>query len=202
MARLATLGELEGEPGTPVQAGAARGPALAGRWGGPFGPAERVILSQSVALAQELAGEHFALPDDWFERTSHRVLSVRELRRSEILPPGVLAQIRRVYRVLEEGRGRVLRCERLCPHYRICVQDHNVRARLRRDPALELSYLLVGVLTHEYVHLVRFCRLEHPYHAPEETRSQEEARVAAVTRAILQRSHHRGLRRVAERLGP
>jgi hypothetical protein len=56
------------------------------------------------------------------------------------------------------------------------------------------------VLTHEYVHLVRFCRLEHPYHAPEERRSREEAQVAAVTRSILHRSGHRGLRRLAVRL--
>jgi len=130
------------------------------------------------------------------------VLSVQELRRREILPTGVLAQIRRVYRMRDEGGGHVLRCERLCPHYRICVQDHNVRARLRQDPTLELGDLLVGVLTHEYVHLVRFCRLEHPYHVPEERRGREEARVATLTQQILHRSSHRGLRRIAERLAP
>jgi len=167
----------------------------------PFSPEELEALAQAVPRAQELAGEHFALTDDWFERTSHRVLSLQDLRRREILPAGTLAQIRRIYHVRDEVDGGVLRCERLCPHYRICVQDHNVRARLRRDPALELADLLVGVLTHEYVHLVRFCRLEHPYHTGEERRTQEEARVEAVTREILHRSSHRGLQQVAEHLG-
>lgn len=171
-------------------------------WGEPFSPEELNALALAVPRAQELAGEHFALTDDWFERTSHRVLSVQKLLRREILPPGALAQIRRVYRVMDEGEGRVLRCERFCPHYRICVQDHNVRARLRDDPGLDLGDLLVGVLTHEYVHLVRFCRLEHPYYAPEDQRVREEARVTAVTRAILHRSGHGGLRRLASRLVP
>ena len=183
--------------GTAV-AGAARGVPAA--WREAFSPEEVAALSRAVPLAQELAGEHFALTDDWFARTSHRVLSAQDLRRSELLPAGALAQIRRVYRVLDDGRGGVLRCERLCPHYRICVQDHNVRARLRRDRSLDLPALLVGVLTHEYVHLVRFCRLEHPYHAPDELRSQEETRVEELTRDILRRSGHPGLRRAAESL--
>ncbi len=165
-----------------------------------FGPGELRALPGAVGLAQELTGERFALADDWFARVSHRVLSARDLRAGEVLEDPRLAQIRRVYRVAGEGETGVLRCERLCPHYRICLQDHNILDRLRRDRALRLPELLVGVLTHEYVHLVRFCRLEHPYHAPAERRSREEARVEALTRDILRRSGHPGLRRVAESL--
>jgi len=165
-----------------------------------FGPGELRALERAVPLAQELTGERFALPDDWFARADQRVLSARDLRAGELLVGGRLAQIRRVYRVDGAGEGGVLRCERLCPHYRICLQDHNILGRLRRERDLELPDLLVGVLTHEYVHLVRFCRLEHPYHAPAERRSWEEARVEALTRDILRRSGHRGLRRVAESL--
>jgi len=168
----------------------------------PFAPKELAELSRAVSLAQELAGEHFALANDWFDRTSHRVLSVQNLRRSEILPEGALAQIRRVYRVSGDYRDGLLRCEILCPHYRICLQDHNILGRLRRERELDLPDLLVGVLTHEYVHLVRFCRLEHPYHAPAERCLREEARVEELTRAILRRSGHPGLRRTAERLVP
>lgn len=167
-----------------------------------FGPRELQALAQAVPLAQELTGERFALADDWFRRTDHRIVSLRDLGPEELLGRGRLAQIRRVFRVEEEGPGRLLRCARLCPHYRICVQDHNILDLLRREGALGLSDLLVWVLTHEYVHLVRFCRLEHPYHAPEERRSGEEAWVEELTRQILRRSGHPGLRRAAESLFP
>lgn len=165
-----------------------------------FGPGELRALPAAVGLAQELTGDRFALADDWFARVSHRVVSARDLRAGEVLEDPRLAQIRRVYRVAGEGEAGVLRCERLCPHYRICLQDHNILGRLRRDRTLRLPELLVGVLTHEYVHLVRFCRLEHPYHAPAERRSREEARVEALTWEILRGSRHPGLRRAAEAL--
>ncbi|MBE0618654.1 MAG: hypothetical protein IH608_12135, partial [Proteobacteria bacterium] len=131
-----------------------------------FGPLELRALEEAVPLAQELTGERFALANDWFERTSHRVLSARDLRAGELLDGLRLAQIRRVYRVAGERGEGVLRCARLCPHYRICLQDHNILERLRQNRGVAFADLLVGVLTHEYVHLVRFCRLEHPYHAP------------------------------------
>lgn len=167
-----------------------------------FGARELGTLARALPLAQELIGEHFALADDWFARTSHHVLSARELRAGELLGRGRLAEIRRVFRLEGEGAGRFVRCARLCPHYRICLQDHNILDRVRTDPGLELSELLVGVLTHEYVHLVRFCRLEHPYHAPEERRSREEVRVRELTRDILRRSGHAPLRRAADFLAP
>jgi hypothetical protein len=165
-----------------------------------FGARELGALARAVPLARELIGERFALADDWFDRTSHRILSARELRAGELLGQGRLAEIRRVFRLEGQGAGRFVRCERLCPHYRICLQDHNILDRVRTDPGLELPEFLVGVLTHEYVHLVRFCRLEHPYHAAEERRSREEARVRELTRDILLRSGHPRLRRAAESL--
>lgn len=165
-----------------------------------FGARELGALARAVPLARELIGERFALADDWFDRTSHRILSARELRDGELLGRGRLAEIRRVFRLEGEGADHFVRCERLCPHYRICLQDHNILDRVRTDPNLELAELLVGVLTHEYVHLVRFCRLEHAYHAPEERRSREEARVRELTRQILLRSGHAPLRRAAESL--
>ncbi|MDW7710544.1 MAG: hypothetical protein SCH98_08715 [Deferrisomatales bacterium] len=167
-----------------------------------FDPRELRLLAEAVPLAQELTGERFALADDWFRRTAHRILSRRDLRDAELLTDGRLAEIRRVFRVEPEGAGRLLRCERLCPHYRICLQDHNILHLARRREDVELSDVLVSVLTHEYVHLVRFCRLEHPYHAPEEHRSAEEARVGELSREILRRSGHPGLRRAAETLSP
>jgi hypothetical protein len=153
-------------------------------------------------VAKELTGQYFALPDDWFDASSHDIRTLKDLRRGEILGQGRLAQIRKVYRVLGEVPGRFLRCESVCPHYRICLQDHNILARLARDGEVSLPDLLTCVLTHEYVHLVRFCRLEHAYESGEDRRAEEEARVGDITHAILSGFGHRGLRLAAHRMRP
>ncbi len=155
-----------------------------------------VRVSQAAARARELTGHHFGLSDDWFDRTSHQVCTRKDLRASEVLGDGRLACIRLLYRVLGEAPGRVLRCQQVLPHYRICLQDHNVLAWQARVPGEDLADLVTAVLTHEYVHLVRFARLEHPYRTREEA-AGEEARVDTLTRQILERHGGAALRRVA-----
>ncbi len=164
-----------------------------------FGSQELRAVRRAVPLAQELTGQHFGLPDDWFERTSHEVCTARDLRPFELLGPGVLAQIRRVHRLRPVPAGP---CPALCPHYRICLQDHNLLDRLREHPGARLGDLLVAVLTHEYVHLVRFCRYECPYRpVRDEAWRREEHEVNRVTRKVL-RAGPASLREAAERLMP
>ncbi|NOY45476.1 MAG: hypothetical protein GXP50_08500 [Deltaproteobacteria bacterium] len=164
-----------------------------------FGPGEIAAVQGAVPLAQELTGQHYGLPDDWFRRTSHEICTGRDLRPFEVLGPGVLAHIRRVHR-LEDAPWRP--CRRLCPHYRICLQDHNLLARLREERGIRLADLLVTVLIHEYVHLVRFCRYECPYRPlRQDTSRQEEDEVNRVTRRIL-RAGPASLREAGERLLP
>lgn len=161
-----------------------------------FGREELDALSQALPIAREMTGQFFALSDDWFSRTSHEICTLRDLRAQEILGPGRLALIRRVHRLAEPG-GPILRCDRLCPHYRICLQDHNILAWLRGMDAVAARDLLAYVLTHEYVHLVRFDRLEHSYQSFPEGRAQEEARVTEIARTIAARLGPPGLRRAA-----
>ncbi|MBI5015272.1 MAG: hypothetical protein HZB55_07240 [Deltaproteobacteria bacterium] len=162
-----------------------------------FGAGELEALAQATERAREMIGQYFALPDRWFEWTSHEVCTLRDLRQAEILGEGRLAQIRRLHRVLEEGAGRILRCEVVCPHYRICLQDHNILGRLRCRADLSSVDLLTWVLSHEYVHLVRFQRLDTPYHAAGEAAAVEEARVSDIVRGILSRLGPPSLRRAS-----
>jgi hypothetical protein len=161
-----------------------------------FGSTELDALDNALGIAREMTGQFFGLPDDWFERTSHQVCTLKDLRDDEILGVGKFAQIRKIHRILEDAPGRFLRCSRLCPHYRICLQDHNILARLRAEADILAGDLLTYVLTHEYVHLVRFDRLNHPYRTWPEVAAQEEARVGDLTRTIVQRLGHRRLRRL------
>ena len=69
------------------------------------------------------------------------------------------------------------------------------------DP-VDLESLLTCVLIHEYVHLVRFSRHQHPYQASAARRVAEERRVEAITAEIVSRVGHDRLRRMGRRLTP
>lgn len=166
-----------------------------------FRPEQLRAVAEAVPLARDLTGHYFALTDEWFEENSHEVCTARNLRQGEVLRDGRLAQIRRLYRVREGAPGALLRCQRLCPHYRICLQDHNLLTLAEREPDLDLPGVLTWVLTHEYVHMIRFRRFQHPYDAPMGLRADEEARVEELTRRILSRLGDRKLRRLADRVG-
>ena len=166
-----------------------------------FSSSELEALERALGIAREMTGQFFGLPDDWFDRTSHEVCTLKNLRRDEVLGAGKLAQIRKLHRILDDAPGRLLQCNRLCPHYRICLQDHNILECLRGYADVLARDLLTYVLTHEYVHLIRFDRLDHPYRAWPEEAAREEARVGNLTRAIVQRLGHRRLRRLVDQ-GP
>jgi hypothetical protein len=161
-----------------------------------FGDTELGALDQAVGIAREMTGHYFGLPDDWFERVSHQVCTLRELRGQEVLGAGKLAQIRKLHRILDEPDA-FLRFQRVCPHYRICLQDHNILALLRERAVLAPRDLLLHVLLHEYVHLVRFGRWEQAYEAGPESAAEEEGRVAEIARSIASRLGPRKLRRAA-----
>jgi hypothetical protein len=167
-----------------------------GRGTRSFGRAELRALAEAVPIAREMTGQHFALADDWFVRTSHEVCTLRELRAQEILGAGRLAQIRRLERLVEP-RECLLGPRGVCPHYRICLQDHNILTLLRREHELCARDLLAYILTHEYVHLVRFAQLAYPYRGSIAGAAEEEARVAEIARAIATRLGPAALRRAA-----
>ncbi|MBI5442085.1 MAG: hypothetical protein HY900_12840 [Deltaproteobacteria bacterium] len=161
-----------------------------------FGRQELEALAEALRIAREMTGQYFALPDDWFARTSHEVCTLRQLRAQEILGAGRLAQIRRLHRVVQP-RSPFSGGQGVRAHYRICLQDHNILERLREDTALTARDLLAYVLTHEYVHLIRFDRLEHPYRSFPDDAAREETRVSELAWAIATRLGPPALRRAS-----
>lgn len=165
-----------------------------------FGAAELGCLGVALGRAREMTGGHFALPNAWFESTSHEVCSLRNLRRSEVRGDGCLAEIRRLQRVLGDPARILPSCDSVCPHYRICLQDHNILRCLDRHKDAGVLDLLTWVLIHELVHLVRFQRLEFPYHASPAAVEAEEWRVRATVEEIIRRQAPPAMRRAVEKL--
>ena len=69
--------------------------------------------------------------------------------------------------------------------YLICLQDHLIFHALRRDSRLDLFPLLVYVLTHELVHIVRFCNFFQRFDVDIVKKGGEETLVHGITFEIL-----------------
>jgi len=69
--------------------------------------------------------------------------------------------------------------------YFICLQDDQILKAMKRDSNLELLPLLVYILTHELVHIVRFCNFSQRFEASGEDREYEEKLVHSTTYDIL-----------------
>jgi hypothetical protein len=161
-----------------------------------FDPRQRHEALRAFLVAEDLTGDHFALPA--LDSSEHPIdlRTLIDLSAHEVVPAGALAQVARY-----DEHGAIASAARTL--YRICVQDHAVLSRLRDERgAVSLFPLLVYVLTHELVHVVRFLRHQGPFHGSERERAAEEAIVHEITRRVLHRAPLAALDPVLERFRP
>lgn len=97
------------------------------------------------------------------------------------------------YECSRPGRGS----GNLFDFYRICMQDRNLLSltRMSGNP-IEIIPLLLYVLTHEFVHIIRFSLMGQDFFASSTDREMEEERVHLITMQVLRESGHGALSRV------
>lgn len=143
-----------------------------------FDSRQKRAAFDAYRIAEDLAGDHFALGAFDDDRHPVALCTLSELDEREVVPSGVLAHVTRYDEAAPASVARTL--------YRVCVQDHAILERLAAEEGrLHLFPLLLYVLTHELVHVARFLRHQIPYLLPEDARLEEELRVHAITRRIL-----------------
>ena len=69
--------------------------------------------------------------------------------------------------------------------YHICLFDNNILGALWKQSDLEFYPFMVYILTHELVHIARFCQDFHPFECDEVGVEKEEEKVNALTRKVL-----------------
>jgi hypothetical protein len=148
--------------------------------GAYFSEADKRVLCQAAVIAEDMTSDFYKLSHSRWLRSRYDILTREQLRAEEV-SPYALAMVSRY-----DGRLP----DRLLPsaafdYYRICLQDPNILAALRRRPGLSPLALLCYVLTHELVHIVRFSRFEARFDAGEAERAAEERLVHRLTRQIL-----------------
>jgi hypothetical protein len=140
------------------------------------------ILGEALDIAEDSTSNYFKLSQSHWSQHPFDVKTLSGLFGDDVRD-NIFALLRR-YVPGDDENNRVLRNQREL--YLICVQDHQILKALQRDKELRLLPLLAYVLTHELVHIVRFCKFQVRYDTEEDaSRDKEENIVHHTTHEIL-----------------
>ena len=158
-----------------------------------FNPNQLAIVTNAVNTAEELVSEYYKISANQWLRLRYDVKTVKHLSPEEIVQ-GPFAQIIRY-----EGRpkNRLLGSAHY-DFYKICLQDHTIMSALEKNPAVQLFPFTLYILTHELIHIVRFCQYLQNFDASPEERIDEEARVHDTNYHILKSIQINGLKDVLD----
>lgn len=133
-----------------------------------------------MEIAEDVTANYFKISTAQWRHVRYDIQTLADLRDIEITK-SAFAQITRYSRkpdyTLSGGRHN--------DYFKVCLQDHNIIAAVERDESLQLLPLGVYVVTHELVHVVRFCKFLQRFDADPAERKREEMRVHQITQKAL-----------------
>ncbi len=145
-----------------------------------FSQNDLITVSDALDIAEDVTGNFYKFSIGQWKRHRYDVKTYPFLKGREISESA--------FAVLNKGlatTGGLDREARGRDVYFICLQDHRILSAVGRDARLALFPLLVYILTHELVHIVRFCSFHQRFDAPRREREQEERLVHKITFKIL-----------------
>lgn len=145
-----------------------------------FGQDDLILVSDALDIAEDATGNFFKFSLGQWKKHRYDVRTLSALKKEEIRS-NAFALLNKSTRAIGQFESKTQKRD----FYFICLQDHHILNALRRDQELGLLSLLVYILTHELVHIVRFCNFLKRYDATEREREKEEKIVHAKTYEIL-----------------
>ncbi len=140
------------------------------------------ILGEALDIAEDSTSNYFKLSQSHWRQHPFDVKTLSSLFGDDI-KDNTFALLKKYVPGDDESSQPLCKGREL---YVIYVQDHQILKALQRDKELELLPLLAYVLTHELVHIVRFCKFQIRYDTEEEvSRNKEENIVHNTTYEIL-----------------
>jgi hypothetical protein len=146
----------------------------------PFTPEQMQVVNQAVSLAEELVSNYYKMSASQWLRPKYDIKTLADLAAGEITE-GPFAQIIRY----EGKRKDALLGSAAYDFYKICLQDHMIRAATTAFPDLKLYPFILYIVVHELIHVVRFSRFLQNFDATPNEKLEEEWRVHEETRQIL-----------------
>ncbi len=145
-----------------------------------FNDHDFMAVSESLDIAEDKTGSFYKFSFGQWKRHHYDVKTLSSLRGEEVSDHAFALLNRRARGVSSFDLSTKKR-----DFYYICLQDHQILKALKRDKSLRLLPLLVYILTHELVHIVRFCNFFQRFDVTGAGREREEQVVHATTFEIL-----------------
>lgn len=151
-----------------------------------FNTTEKKLIYAAAEEAAEYLKDFYRIsPREWFNhcydvRTEGEDTSSRPQRNA-------LAEVRQ-YKPF-------LRTSSIFPQdrYHIFLFDRNILQTLWQKSELEFYPFMLYILTHELIHIVRFCQNMHPFECDPVALQKEEERVERLTHQVLQERQKKDL---------
>lgn len=147
-----------------------------------FSTSQKSIANNAFQQAEKMAGRYFRLSPEVMKNHRYDVKTLAYLEDHEV-KDGAFAHLCR-YHYKNNDRSNELGGFHF---YRICLQDNRILDAIDRGHSfIKLSPLLLYIAAHEIVHIIRFEAGAIEFDASREEKEQEEDKVHAITRDILQ----------------
>ena len=148
---------------------------------GPFfSDAQLELVKAAVGMAEDRVSDFYKLSDSQWLRYRYDVRTLAELDPGEVVDGPFAQVIRYEARPAEANLG-----SSAYDFYRICLLDPAILSGVAEFPGISLRLFILYIVTHELIHVVRFCKFLQNFNASEEEKRAEEIRVHRRTREIL-----------------
>jgi hypothetical protein len=138
------------------------------------------IIAEALEIAEDLTANFYKFStDEWKNKHKYDLKTLISLSKHQVINNAFALLCKDTIKDLNSIPQRIIGV------YLICLQDHVILSTLLNDKNLSLLPFLVYILTHELVHIVRFCNYYACFNAPQSAKVQEEAIVNAITFDIL-----------------
>ncbi|QTA92776.1 hypothetical protein [Desulfonema magnum] len=159
-----------------------------------FSPEQISIVNDSASVAEEVVNNFYKMSASQWRQRKYDVKTLADLCHNEIVH-GPFAQ---VIRYEGKRKDRSLSSS-IYDFYKICLQDHAILSALKQSPDIKLFPFALYIITHELVHIVRFCKFLQNFDAPPRKKMAEETRVHKDAHKILTTLRVPGLEKVLTR---
>jgi len=136
-----------------------------------FNKEQLQTVSEALDIAEDMTSNYYRLSISQWKRHPFDLRTLAQLF-GEDIRDNVFALLKKCSKT-----GHIEPTQKSREFYVICLQDHQILNALQRDESLTLLPLLAYVLTHELVHIVRFCKFEERFDVQEKTRRSEEEHI-------------------------
>jgi len=150
-------------------------------------------MYRAADIAEELVSNAYQLSSRQWQKTPYDIKTLVDLEHDEVVevPYAQLVRYQARKKRSELSSARF-------DYYKICVQDHNILSAYNNNQGINLFPFILYIITHELIHIVRFSRFLHLFHATDHERLIEEKKVHSKTQEILRTLHMSSLKPVLD----